>query len=156
MLVQGRLFRFGEKSVFGDWVDKPSFMRVLNSNYFQDKLKRNVVLGCLTHKIRDDALLDETSQVPLADWLLAERSTSNVTTKIWVEGDDCYYQMRIMDNENGKEVQHFLEVEKIDLLPSVVFSVEDPKSKRMVILDILAIDLTTDPAFNTTLEVVKK
>lgn len=155
LTVRGRLFRFGEKSFSGDWVDKPTFMTVLNSQYFKNKLANNVVLGCLSHKIRDDALLDKTSRVPVTDWLLAHRSTSNRLTKLWVEGDTCYYEMIIMDNDNGKEVQHFLTVEKVKLLPSVVFSVADPDSPKMEILDILAVDLTTDPAFDTTLEIVK-
>jgi hypothetical protein len=152
--ARGILFRFGEKSVFGDWVNRESFLRVLNSKYFQDKLKRNVVLGCLTHQIRDEALADEKSQVPLADWLLAKRAISNKLTNLWVEGDVCYYELVVMDNEEGLQVQELMVKEQVDLLPSVVFSVKDPNSKEMEILDILAVDLTTDPAFNTTLEVI--
>lgn len=156
MKVKCRLFREGEKSTSGDWVNIPSFLRVLESEEFRKKLKGKVLIGSSSHERRDVALADEKSIVPVADWLLADGQAALALTECWWDKNDkaCWCVMEIFDTEAGKDVKVLIN-SGVNLLPSVVFAVADPNAHEMVIQDVMGVDLTTDPAFDTTLEVIK-
>ena len=157
MKVKCRLFREGEKSTTGDWVNIPSFLRVLNSEYFKNKLKRKVLIGSSSHERRDVALADEKSIVPVADWLLADGQAALAMTECWWEEDtkSCWCVLEIFSTEAGKDVKALIR-DGVNLLPSVVFAVEDQDAHEMRIRDIMGVDLTTDPAFDTTMEIIEE
>lgn len=156
MKVKCRLFREGEKSTSGDWVNIPSFLRVLESEEFKKKLKGKVLIGSSSHERRDVALADEKSIVPIADWLLADGQAALAMTDCWWDSEDkaCWCEMEIFDTEAGKDVKALIN-SGVNLLPSVVFAVEDQHAHEMTIMDIMGVDLTTDPAFDTTLEIIE-
>lgn len=157
MKVRCRLFREGEKSTTGDYVNIPSFLKVLESDYFKKKLKGKVLIGSSSHERRDVALRDKQSIVPVADWLLADGQAALAMTDCWWDKDQraCWCEMEIFPTEAGKDVKALIK-SGVNLLPSVVFSVLDPDSHEMKVLDIMGVDLTTDPAFDTTLEVIEE
>lgn len=159
MKVKCRLFREGEKSTTGDWVNIPTFLRVLNSEYFKNKLRRKVLIGSSSHERRDkalEALEDKTSIVPVADWLLADGQAGLAMTDCWwdEEKKECWCELTILSTDAGKDIKSLIK-DGVNLLPSVVFAVEDQDAHEMRIRDIMGVDLTTDPAFDTTLEIIE-
>jgi len=55
----GILFKFSEPSIYGDIVDKQSFINCMNSPECQKMMKDKLLIGTLTHKTRDKAEADE-------------------------------------------------------------------------------------------------
>lgn len=149
----GILFKFNEPSIYGDIVDKPSFIQCMNSPECQRMMKDKLLIGTLTHKTRDKAEADEEATVNTTDYLLDEGKEALALTKLWVDpdGNTVRYVIEVFEYGLGLRVISALS-EGIKLRPSVVFGVADPDSKLMTILRIISLDLTAAPAFNTTME----
>lgn len=130
---------------------KPTFMKVIESDYFKDQLRRKMLIGGMSHRCRDEFLrYSEEHYCSVgnhADFLVDKGLACNVLIKVWEENNKFYGKLLTLPTEKGEEFDKLYE---LGLDFKVSMSVGVDQDDKFYYLDrILGVDFTFGPAFKT-------
>lgn len=146
-----KLFSFSDKdSNRGMSIDKPTFIEYINSQEFQDALKKRVLFGCNSHQERDKFVSSKTHSVGIpSDYLLANNKISNILVDLRVEGDDVIGDLLVLDTLDGRLLKMLVEI-GVDIEVSISMYTTYSNGKYYI-TRLNGVDTTVQPAFNTEL-----
>jgi hypothetical protein len=132
----------------GKRIHKPTFIKYINSEKFREKLRKGKIIGTLTHYPRDpDAL--QLSIISKSDYPLITKTEANVLKELWIDGNSVLAELKILNTEAGQRVKSLIEDGVSVDVSMVIKGTED--SEYYYVDDLVGIDFTLDPAFDTKL-----
>ena len=138
------LFHIGEKGKTSHKaINYPSFVETLNKPVIQQRLKDGLLLGLLTHCDRDKA---RQSHIPHHDMVMRDPDLCNILRKVTTKDGVVYGYMDLTDTEASKRVRSLW---KQGCKLGVSISTELVEKDEFFITDLLGVDITLRPEFDT-------
>lgn len=124
-------------------IDKDAFIKnVLNNEKWQKKLADGHILGLFTHLGRNSD--NHSRMIPYEDNISISPYLCNVTKKVWIEDDNLYAGIKILDEyEYGRKLKYLI---KSGILVPVSMSVKAYDNiDKYFVEDLIGIDFTFRP-----------
>lgn len=139
--------------------DEDTFQKYIDDPETQEKIKGKTMLGALSHKIRADfeEYMNTHPNASLgsqSDFLLDEDRAANAIVGMEIKDHKLYITVETVPYGKGKAVEELM-LWGMDLKVSMSTEVEI-NSGKYYIVNLLGLDHTTAPAFNTRTEAIEK
>lgn len=139
--------------------DEDTFQKYIQNPDTQEKIKGKTMLGALSHKIRADfeEYINTHPNASLgsqADFLLDEDRAANAIVGMEIKDHKLYITVETVPYGKGKAVEELM-LWGMDLKVSMSTEVEINNGKYYIV-NLLGLDHTTAPAFNTRTEAIEK
>lgn len=122
------------------FVDKESFLNVIQSDSFKEALANGFLMGELTHQGRMD---NQYSNIPYEDSVVLSPYLCNVLRAVEVDGDKVYMGIDLLDTDAANKVKDLIR-NKVNISVSIS-TIAKQDSSKFYITDIKGIDFTTKP-----------
>lgn len=162
MKLKYKVCDFSKPNPAGKLFRKEDMERILASKDFQTRMASHDLIGTISHEFRWTNELTNIKNarektgmpaLPQSDLLMARDLAANCTENLWIEGDELFAEIQVLESQSpGKRIRKLIDEDKVypDISMVVVETIENDK-KYQGIADFLGIDFTFQPALDTQL-----
>jgi len=153
MKLKYKVCDFSKPNPAGKLFRKEDMERILASKDFQTRMASHDLIGTISHEFRWTNELTNIKNarektgmpaLPQSDLLMARDLAANCTENLWIEGDELFAEIQVLESQSpGKRIRKLIDEDKVypDISMVVVETIENDK-KYQGIADFLGIDFT--------------